>query len=138
MSKIYYGNLAVKPQESPAYKTAQKAGTKKRKVVIHYTLPLKEKLAYLLLLAAMVVVAGFILSRYAMIAGENYQIEKMKREIADLEKESEVLRIQVAELSSPERILQIANDMGLTRRDGNVATVKIAGLGKVDLEESTP
>ncbi|CCQ98185.1 exported hypothetical protein [[Clostridium] ultunense Esp] len=99
---------------------------------------MKEKLAYLLLLAAMVVVAGFILSRYAMIAEENYQIEKMKREIADIEKESEVLRIQVAELSSPERILKIANEMGLTRRDGNVATVKIAGLEKADQAENTP
>lgn len=124
MSRSYYGNLALMPQETREPKTRT---PKKRKVTIHYALPLKEKLAYLLLLGAVVIVAGLILSRYALIAEENYQIEKIKQEITDVQKENELLRLQIAESSSPERILKIAKEMGLTKQDGNVATVKIAG-----------
>lgn len=128
MSRIY-GNLALKPEENRMVKPASKS-RRKKKVTIHYAIPLKEKMAYLLLLGAMVVVAGFILSRYALIAEENYQIEKIKREIADIKKENEVIRLQVAENSSPERILQIAKELGLSKWEGNVATVKIAGSAK--------
>lgn len=124
MSRSYYGNLALMPQETREPKPRT---PKKRKVTIHYALPLKEKLAYLLLLGAVVIVAGLILSRYALIAEENYQIEKIKQEITDIQKENELLRLQIAESSSPERILKIAKEMGLTKQDGNVATVKIAG-----------
>lgn len=125
MSRSYYGNLALKPQETREPKPLPRP--KKKKVTIHYALPLKEKLAYLLLLGAMVIVAGLILSRYALIAEENYQIEKIKQEITDIQKENELLRLQIAESSSPDRILKIAKEMGLTKQDGNVATVKIAG-----------
>lgn len=124
MSRSYYGNLALMPQETREPKTRT---PKKRKVTIHYALPLKEKLAYLLLLGAVVIMAGLILSRYALIAEENYQIEKIKQEITDVQKENELLRLQIAQSSSPERILKIAKEMGLTKQDGNVATVKIAG-----------
>jgi cell division protein FtsL len=126
MSRIIYGNLAVKPvlrQMQPV----QKKG-KKKKIVVKHGLPLKEKLTYLFLVVVFVAVSGILLSRYSYIAEVNYNIQEVKNRMIEVQKEIDLLQIQHAELSSPERILKKAEELGLTQHAGSVKTVRAVSL----------
>ncbi|MGF7046148.1 cell division protein FtsL [Paenibacillus sp. DS2015] len=73
------GNLAVKPKPiervSPGYREQTKVITRRA------TLPMKEKMLYLLTVVICVAVAGLIISRYANIYDINKQSEKLGEEI---------------------------------------------------------
>lgn len=125
MAKIIYGNLAVKPEYTPQ---KQKVVVQRRTVKVRHGLPVKEKLSYLLLVVVFVAVSGILLSKYASLAETNYKVQEVQSKISAIQKEIDLLQIEVARLSSPERILLVAEQMGLTQRDGNVKTVKIATL----------
>lgn len=125
MAKIVYGNLAVKPEYSPQKQTVV---VQRRTVKVRHSLPVKEKLSYLLLVVVIVAISGMLLSKYAMLAETNYKVQEVQLKIASIQKEIDLLQIEVARLSSPERILLVAEQMGLTQREGNVKTVKVASI----------
>jgi len=133
MSRMVYGNLAVKQEYETRYK--KEKVIRYRKVSVRHGLPVKEKLTYLLLVVLFVALSGVLLSRYAYVAELNYKVLGAKSEIANLEKEIDLLQLKVAELSSPDRILKIAEEMGLTQHEGNVKTVRIAALSKAQKAE---
>lgn len=128
MSRMVYGNLAAKHEYETRYK--KEKVIRYRKVSVRHGLPVKEKLTYLLLVVLFVAISGVLLSRYAYVAELNYKVLGAKSEIANMEKEIELLQLKVAELSSPDRILKIAEEMGLTQQEGNVKTVRVAALSK--------
>lgn len=125
MSRMVYGNLALNPEYTP--KKKEKV-IQQHKVTVRHSLPMKEKLTYLLLVVVFVAISGILLSKYALLAETNYKVQEVKTQIASLQKEIDLLQIEAARLSSPERILLVAEEMGLTQREGNVKTVKIASL----------
>lgn len=135
MSKTVYGNLAVKPEYTPV-KRERVVHT--RKVTIRHGLPIKEKLSYLLLVVVFVAISGILLSKYALLAETNYKVQAVKAKITNVQKEIDLLQIEVARLSSPDRIETVAQEMGLTQREGNVKTVRIASLPvEKTIEKST-
>lgn len=129
MSRMVYGNLAIKPEYTPAKKERV---VQQRKVTVRHSLPIKEKLSYLLLVVVFVAISGILLSKYALLAETNYKVQDVNRQIASIQKEIDLLNIEVARLSAPDRILLVAEQMGLTQRDGNVKTVKIASLTETE------
>lgn len=62
-----------------------------------------------LTLAVFLTVMGvFVMARSAMIVSEGYALVEMKSQAIKLDKENEVLRLEVAKLKSPQRIQAIA------------------------------
>jgi cell division protein FtsL len=82
-----------------------------------------------------VAIALSVISRYAAIARTGYEIAELKRTVATLEKEHEVLELTVASLKAPGRIQEIATSrLGMQLPDkvyyasaGSSATKKMVG-----------
>lgn len=84
---------------------------------------LREKLFYLAVVVIIVLVAGAIMSRYALISQYNYEIQKTTEQIVSIQEGNKSLQLKIDELSSPERIKKIAeNEMGMT---ANETTVRV-------------
>lgn len=131
MNRMVYGSLAMKPEYAPKRTErteSQQTVVQKRKVTVRHGLPLGEKLTYLLLVVVFVGISGILLSKYALVAETNYKVQDIKSQMTSVQKEIELLNIEVARLSSQERILNVAANMGLTQREGNVKTVRIASI----------
>ena len=103
----YYsnGNLAYQLQEKEPVKKV--IATKKAK---KSPMPLKEKLFYLVTVIFVVAISSIVISNYAQIVEYNYTIQKQEQEIKNTQLENEQLQLKIAELSSPERILSIAEE----------------------------
>ncbi|WP_196594404.1 cell division protein FtsL [Pectinatus sottacetonis] len=110
MSKYYtYGNLAEN--------TAEKRHKKPVRDIRHYkTKQLNTKLRSqcLLLVVVVAAMAMFIIFRNSAAVNQGYQLVKMKSEVASLEQQNARLRLDIAQLKSPERIRNIAiNELGM-------------------------
>ncbi|WP_167577582.1 cell division protein FtsL [Ammoniphilus sp. YIM 78166] len=120
MSRNQYGNLAVqinREREQQRVNPPRQAA----KVSVRYSIPLEEKLLYLLSVIVIVCISGFILSRYALISQYNYEIENTKEAIIQTQEQNTSMKLKVDELSKRERILQIAqNELGMTMKNSTV------------------
>lgn len=119
MRPFNQGNLAVDIQRKrkPATKTIQK-----KKVLVRYGISGKEKMAFLIAIILMVSVAIGVLTRFSLVSNYNYQFAGIQKQIKQLQDDNNQLKIQMDQLSSPERIQAVAKEMGLT---GNEGTVKV-------------
>ncbi|MCF6093597.1 cell division protein FtsL [Microaerobacter geothermalis] len=113
----HQGNLAVVQGKK------RKSRAEKRRVTIIRSVPVGEKLLYLMMVILFVIVSGMVLSRYSQIAELNYQIQETKKQISAVNEEIANLQLKVAALNSPERILEIAEKKGMTQS----TQVKIIG-----------
>ncbi|MFV9509994.1 cell division protein FtsL [Tepidibacillus sp. LV47] len=102
----YYtnGNLAYQLREKQT--VHKKSAIKIKKSSI----PIGEKLFYLVTVLIVGAIASVIISNYAQIVEYNYQIQKQEQSIKAIQIENENLQLKIAELSSPERILAIAKE----------------------------
>lgn len=89
-----------------------------------HQLPVKEKLFYLFSVIFIVSLAGIVISGYALIAEYNYSSQKLEKSISDIKKENEQIQINIAELSSPDRIIQIAqNELGMNINEQQIIVI---------------
>lgn len=105
-----HGNLATKPQQQALPKVKVRETTKL--VTRKKTLPTQEKLLYLFTVVVCAIVAGVIIWRYAQIYEMNTRIQQIERQIKLLEAENTVLKYKVTELSKPERLNELAKQLG--------------------------
>lgn len=120
MSRNHYGNLAVKLNQE---KTQSRVIEQKQavKTSVRHSIPMEEKLLYLLSVMVIVCISGFILSRYAFISQMNYKIENIKENTVKTQEENSSLKLKVDELSKRERILEIAQrELGMTMKNSTV------------------
>lgn len=90
----------------------------------HHQMPVKEKLFYLFSVIFIVSLAGIVISGYALIAEYNYSAQKLEKSISDIKKENEQIQIKIAELSSPDRIIQIAqNELGMNINEQQIIVI---------------
>ncbi|GAB6932567.1 cell division protein FtsL [Calditerricola satsumensis] len=117
MSKrIGYGNLAVaQPQVKPRQQEKRRVAVRART-----RLSLREKLAYLGALLAVLGTLGFLLDRQSQIVENNYQIQALQKQIAQTREENIALQLKIAELSSPQRVYAVAKKYGLVANEGAV------------------
>jgi len=114
------GNLAKQIERKPKQRTVQK----KRVTVRPGGISAGEKLLYFFIVIALVTVSTFIIARYAKISDYNYQILETKQEVKKVSEQNGELHAKIDELSKPERIRSIAEQMGLTKLDDTVRVFK--------------
>lgn len=105
------GNLALQPKQKQNNET--EIVETKRVVVTRRSLPVQEKLLYLLTVLICVVVAGVIISRYAQIYSMNVEMKQMNSNLKTVSVEMEDLKKQVETLGDPERIRKLAESQGM-------------------------
>lgn len=108
----HYGNLAVKPKrkEQEEYIIRET----RKKVVRRKSIPVGEKLLYLMTVLVGVVIASVIIFRYADIYDINLHIKQVNSEMQGMEIQMQQLERQVQALSNPERIREFAEAQGMS------------------------
>ncbi|MBU9712415.1 cell division protein FtsL [Evansella tamaricis] len=79
-----------------------------------------EKFIYAVALVGIVFAFFLVLTNYASIYMTNHQIQQTETDIREQLSVNEGLDLQVMELSDPERILAMAEDMGMVLDEENV------------------
>ncbi|GAA0364577.1 cell division protein FtsL [Bacillus horti] len=120
-----YGNVAVKYRKEQKnrpniYKQPKKVpqtqpkkqirGQQSKKPLAKKNILAGEKILYILGVILIVGALFILLGGNASIAQMNYETQFLEREIVTLSERNDELRVEIAELSSPERILTIARE----------------------------
>jgi cell division protein FtsL len=115
------GNLAtnINPKQKPKQKVLQK-----KRTVIRPGISGGEKLMYFFAIILFVCVLSSVIARYTMISSYNYQIIQAKKDIKKMSESNGELKVQIDALSKPNRIREVAQQMGLTKNDDTVRVVK--------------
>jgi cell division protein FtsL len=109
MPAYIHGNLAVEQKTTP------KVTVKETKKIVYRNkaIPVQEKLLYLFTVLVCVAVASLIVWRYAQIYEMNTRILKLENSIQMLQAENSVLKHKVESLSTPDRLRQEAQKLGM-------------------------
>ncbi|CAM3575407.1 cell division protein FtsL [Marinicrinis lubricantis] len=109
MSAYYNGNLALDPKKKPKVKVRETRKVVSKKVSI----PMAEKLLYLLVIILCMAVAAAVIWRYAQIYSLNTKIQEVERKIDQLESSNATLQLKAQELLEPSRLMKQAEELGL-------------------------
>lgn len=113
MAAYIHGNLAVEERQGSSQRVKIK---ETRKIVYRASrLPTQEKLLYLFTVLVCVVVAGFVIWRYAQIYQMNTRIHKVENQIAKLEAENSALKEKLSKMMDPELYKKEAPQLGLVQ-----------------------
>lgn len=121
----YYGNLALRPERKPEQQQqpVRKQAQQPSKVIRRRTLPIGEKLLYLFTIAVVVLVACFIIFRYAQIYQINGQIQDTTKQYNQMTDDTKELQREVERLSDPKRIKDLAEQYGMVQIEDRGITV---------------
>ncbi len=87
-------------------------------------MPAGEKLFYLSVVIFVVFLASIVISGYAQIAEYNYKEQKLEKSISSINEENETLQRKIAELSTTDRIIDIAeNKLGMTLDESRIVVL---------------
>jgi cell division protein FtsL len=80
-----------------------------------------EKGVYLLAVVTVISVLALLLAQNAMITQVNYDVQSNEQDVAELQDKNAMLEMEIAELSSPERIIGIAEkELGMQSVESRV------------------
>ena len=82
-----------------------------------------EKFLYTLTCFLLLVSPIFIVFTKSTLSEVNYEVEKIKREIASQEKENESLKMQINELASLENIQKVIKDEGVLYNNDSIKNI---------------
>ncbi|MEK0313063.1 cell division protein FtsL [Cohnella sp. 56] len=116
----YYGNLAVREERQPEQQRKQQrpAAAQTAAYVRRKTIPVGEKLLYLLTVFVCVAVAGLILYRNANLYEMNRTIQKITSEYETSADQTKELQREVDKLKDPARISRLAAEKGYVYDNG--------------------
>lgn len=116
----YYGNLAVREERQPEQQRKQQrpAAGQTAAYVRRKTIPVGEKLLYLLTVFVCVAVAGLILYRNANLYEMNRTIQKVTSEYETSADQTKELQREVDKLKDPARISRLAAEKGYVYDNG--------------------
>jgi cell division protein FtsL len=109
LAAYIHGNLAIEQKSTTNKEKAREV----RRVPQQRTLPIQEKLLYLFTVAVCVAVACVVVWRYAQIYEMSSQIHSIQQRIDKLEAENSALKQEVGKLQSPQRLIDVANMLGM-------------------------
>ncbi|MDQ0339215.1 cell division protein FtsL [Caldalkalibacillus uzonensis] len=127
-----YGNVAVKyqnenrnrrlnnqqKQQEPKQTSHHQSKTKGQSLLAS-----REKMLSVFAVLIVIATLSLLMARGAMLSEMNYELQALERELEKLEETNAKLEVEVIQLSSPERILAIAqNELGMSMQE---RTVKI-------------
>jgi cell division protein FtsL len=114
-------NTAVKVHEQ--HRPSPRSHTRKqRKLRIRFTLG--EKLLFVSFCVFVMYAAVHIVSNQVKIYQMNKDIQKLEETIQEQQKQNNDLYVEVQQLSTYERILQKAKELGLSLNENNVKVVR--------------
>ncbi|MFS0727601.1 cell division protein FtsL [Paenibacillus sp. 1P07SE] len=116
-----HGNLALQPKKRPEEEQQHSYKETRHVVVRRKSLPVQEKLLYLLTILVCVMVAGVIIYRYAEIYQTNMQVQQLTAQYETLNVEIKEMQRKVEQLGNPEIIRQKALDAGMVRSDQRIS-----------------
>ncbi|GBF75465.1 hypothetical protein PA598K_03878 [Paenibacillus sp. 598K] len=117
-----HGNLAVQPKKRPEEQQQQQRYKETRHVVVRRkSLPVQEKMLYLLTIVACVIVACIVIFRYAEVYQTNLKVQQMTREYETMNVEIREMQRKVEQLSSPELIRKKAMELGMVQSDQRIS-----------------
>lgn len=133
MAPFIQGNLAVQEKKRQQSRVQYRETT--RVVYRKKGITVQEKLLYLFLIAACVVVAGTIIFRYAQIYDMNLKVQKMEGQINQIEAENKNLQLEVAKLSRASRLIEEGQKLGLKlpESDKDIKTITPKNTAEDDL-----
>ncbi|TLS35236.1 cell division protein FtsL [Pseudalkalibacillus caeni] len=119
-------NLAYKIQQKQVQEKKQKVQQQPQTVVVPRSRVTRgEKLLWVVLTCCFLMASIMVVSNYASIYNTNTEIQKIEAKQNQFAKTNEELSFTVKELSSPDRIMQVAKDkLGMTFSDKNVQVVR--------------
>ena len=82
-----------------------------------------EKFLYTLTCFLLLVSPTIIVFTKSTLSEVNYEVEKIKREIASQEKENESLKMKINELASLENIQKVIKDEGLVYNNDSIKNI---------------
>ncbi|WP_158629915.1 cell division protein FtsL [Cohnella sp. AR92] len=111
----YYGNLALSPERK---KQEQQANQRRPKTPPsnrprRRTIPVGEKLLYLLTVVVFVAVAGLVVYRYAGLYELNREIQTTTSSYEEEAAQTKVLQQEINTLKDPNRIREMATALGM-------------------------
>jgi len=112
----------VVAQEQPYYSSLPKKSrkTRKRKIVHANSLPRRERLAMTGLVLLIFIVGISVVFFYAQMVIVGYQVNKIKKEINDLDIQTRDINENLARLSSLERVEELATTkLGMIKPDAS-------------------
>lgn len=97
---------------------------------------LLDKLFILVIVALAVAVSGVLVSKYVAVTELNYMKQELQKEIIMYKEMNTQMEMKIAEMSSPERIYEIAiNEIGMTAATPEkVKIVNTVRVAEVDSE----
>jgi cell division protein FtsL len=119
----YYGNLALRPERVQEERVQPKQTTQRSKVTRRRSIPIGEKLLYLFTIAVVVLIAGFVIFRYAQIYQINGEIQTKNKMYQQTSEQMKELQREVERLSDPKLIVEKATALGMRPIANNGITV---------------
>lgn len=120
----YYGNLALRPEPEQEQKVQRARATQTTTVTLRRSIPIGEKLLYLLTIAIVVFIAGFIILRYAQIYQMNGQIQSLKKSYNQTIEQNKDLQRQKEISSDSTEIIKRATAMGMVQNPESITASK--------------
>ncbi|QJD83595.1 cell division protein FtsL [Cohnella herbarum] len=127
----YYGNLALRPERvqeekvQPARPPQRKQEPQRKQSPQQRSIPIGEKLLYLLTIGLVVFVAGFIIFRYAQIYQINGEIQATKKNYEQVIEQNKEQQREVERLNDPNRIQEVAiKELGMVKVGAGITASK--------------
>lgn len=118
----YYGNLALREERKKA-EPAQRSSNRQAPQPRRRTIPVGEKLLYLLTVMLLVGVSSLIVYRYAGLYQMNREIQLTSNQYEDTVQQSKELQREVEKLKDPSHIQEMALKLGLQPLNGQPITL---------------
>ena len=83
-----------------------------------------EKLLYVIALVLVLASPLIIVFGKSTLSKVNYEVEKIKKEISEQEKQNESLKMKINELASLENIQKVIKDEGLIFNNDNIKNIE--------------
>lgn|SRR5690625_3718596 len=103
-----YGSTAVRQEEQQQVQYVEKTKVVKSKA----TISAKEKLLYLFMIVLCVAISSVIVYKYAQIYEMNTNIQRAERQLTEVERQNETLKLEVRKLMEPTRLIEMGKTMG--------------------------
>ena len=124
MPEYMYGNLAVRKKHQQEIRYIEK----KKTVTTKASIPAKEKLFYLLMIALCVVISSIVVWKYAQIYEVNTNIQNAEQQLAEVKRDNEALLLEIRKLKEPGRLIEMGRAMGFeTYEADTLSEVSVSG-----------
>ncbi|CAM3728359.1 septum formation initiator family protein [Cohnella lubricantis] len=118
----YYGNLALQEERKPSQPTPRQRGQQAPQLR-RRSIPVGEKLLYMLTVMVLVAVSSLVIYRYASLYQLNREIQLTSIQYEETVQQSKELQREVEKLRDPNHIQEKALQLGLQPQGGQPITL---------------